>query len=151
MIYKLLIASITSLILAANSPLARSGELAGLWQEYDDQTGKVEALIRIERAADDTYEGKIEKLIPETPANPGKLCTACKGGLHDKPLLGLRILSGMKRKDDLNFEGGEIVDPDDGKVYKCLIRLSEDGDTIKVTGYIGFTWLAQSETWRRAK
>ena len=42
--------------------LAHGGELVGLWQEYDDQTGKVEALIRIEKTADNTYEGKIEKL-----------------------------------------------------------------------------------------
>ncbi len=136
--------------LVALSSAAWGGELAGLWQEYDDQTGKVEALIRIEKAADGTYEGRIEKLVPDAPANASKLCTACKDGLRGKPLVGLRILSGMKRADELNFDGGEIVDPEDGKAYRCHIRLSADGKTIEVTGYVGAQWLGQSETWRRA-
>lgn len=122
----------------------------GLWQEYDEQTGKVEALIRIEKTADNTYEGKIEKLVPDDAANATRVCARCAGGLKNKPLLGLRILSGMKRKDKLHFEGGEIIDPDDGKVYQCQMQLSEDGKTLEVTGYIGFNWLGQSETWRRA-
>ncbi len=138
-------------LLCVISSLAWSDELAGLWQEYDDQTGKVEALIRIERAADNSYDGKIEKLVPEVAGNAARVCSNCKGSLHNQPLLGLRILSGMKQKDRLNFEGGEIVDPDDGKVYQCHIRLSEDGKTIEVTGYIGAKWLGQSETWRRAE
>jgi uncharacterized protein (DUF2147 family) len=56
----------------------------------------------------------------------------------------------MKSKDALNFEGGEILDPDEGKIYKCQIRLSDDGKSIQVTGYISFTWIGQSEIWRRA-
>ena len=142
--------AIASILLFTISTLAWSDELAGLWQEYDDQTGKVEALIRIEKAADNTYEGKIEKLFSDVVANPAKICTRCTGSLRNQPLLGLRILSGMRRKDRLNFEGGEIVDPDDGKVYQCHIRLLEDGKTIEVTGYIGFNWFGQSEIWRRA-
>jgi len=140
---------IAALLLACVSKLAWGDELVGLWQEYDDQTGKVEALIRIEQVADSSYEGRIEKLLPETAENATKICSRCAGELHNKPFLGLRILYGMKRKDKLNFEGGEVVDPDEGKVYRCHMRLSEDGKTLEVTGYIGFSWLGQTEVWRR--
>lgn len=130
--------------------LAQGGELAGVWQEFDDQTGKVEALIRIEKAADGTYEGRIVKLMADVLGEKARVCSGCSGSLHNQPLLGMRILYGMKRKDDLTFEGGEIIDPDDGKVYRCRMRLSADGKTLEVVGYIGISWFGQSETWRRA-
>jgi uncharacterized protein (DUF2147 family) len=128
--------------------LAQGGELAGLWQEFDDQTGKVEALIRIEKTPAGDYEGKIETLAPNLA---GKVCDRCTGMLNNKPLLGMRILYGMKRQDELNFEGGEILDPDEGKTYRCHIKMSEDGKTLEVTGYIGAKWLGQTEIWRRAE
>lgn len=126
-------------------------ELAGLWQEYNDDTGNPEALIRITKMTDDTYEAKIEKIIPDTAENSASLCTHCTGSLHNRPLLGLRILSGLKRRDKLTFEEGEIIDPDDGKIYRCNIRLSEDGKTSQVTGYLSFNWIGHSEIWRKAK
>lgn len=129
----------------------RGGELAGLWQEYNDDTGNVEALIRIEKLGNGSYEGIIEKLIPESLENKHLLCTHCPGNLHNRPLLGLRILSGLKRHDEQFFQEGEILDPDDGKLYRCNIRLSDDGNSIEVTGYLSFNWIGHSEIWRRAK
>ena len=129
--------------------MAWSGELAGLWQEYDDDTGKLVALIRIEKLPDDTYEGRIEKVFSDISEKSELICIRCQGSLRNHPLLGMRILSGMKRKDKLNFEEGEILDPDDGKTYRCHIRLSDDGNTIEVTGYISLNWIGQSEIWRR--
>lgn len=128
---------------------AWSGELSGLWQEYNDDTGNPEALIRIDKTADNRYEGRIEKIFLPVPENTALLCTQCKGNLHNRPLLGLRILSGLQRKDKLAFEEGEILDPDDGNIYRCNIRLSEDGNTIEVTGYLSFNWIGHSEIWRR--
>ena len=136
-------------ILAISSTQAWSSDLTGLWQEYNDDTGNIEALIRIDLAADNSYEGRIEKLLPAPAGKPSALCTHCPGNLHNLPLLGLRILSGLKRRDRLSFEGGEIIDPDDGKIYRCNIHLSEDGNTIEVTGYLTFNWIGHSEVWRR--
>ncbi|MCX7192599.1 MAG: DUF2147 domain-containing protein [Proteobacteria bacterium] len=140
----------SALILLAAIP-AWGGELAGLWTEYNDDTGNPEALIRIEKVAGGSYEGKIERVLPDTAENAALLCTNCTSNLHNRPLLGLRILSGLKRRDKLTFEEGEIIDPDDGKVYRCNIRLSEDGNTIEVTGYLSFNWIGHSEIWRRAR
>lgn len=133
------------------SSIAWGGELAGLWQEYDDDTGNLVALIRIEKLPDSTYDGKIEKILSVHGENPESVCGRCTGSLHDHPLVGLRILSGMKRAGKLSFEGGEILDPDDGKTYRCRIRLSDDGNTIEVTGYLNLNWIGQSEIWRRAE
>lgn len=133
------------------STSASAAELTGLWQEYNDDSEKLEALIRIEKLTDNSYAGKIEKLLPESAGNSALICTDCPGDFRDRPLTGLRILSGLKRKNRRTFEGGEILDPDDGKLYQCSIRLSEDGNTIEVTGYLSFNWIGHSEIWRRSK
>lgn len=139
------------MLLAVLPAVAPAGELAGLWQEYDDKTGKVEALIRVEEEAGGAYHGAIVKLVDEVVGSASQVCADCRGSLHNQPLLGMRILSGMRRKDAYTFEGGEIVDPEDGKVYRCRMRLSEDGKTLEVTGYVGVSWFGQTETWRRAE
>jgi len=142
--------NIAALLLLAYSPLGWCGDIAGLWQEYDDDTGKLSALIRIEMLSDGSYEGIIEKVFPITGNNAELRCIHCTGELHNLPLLGLRILSDIKRRDRLNFEDGKILDPDDGKIYRCNLQLSEDGNTLKVRGYLNVILVGQSETWLRA-
>jgi uncharacterized protein (DUF2147 family) len=142
--------AITFVLMLAMPILACGGDLAGLWEAYDGHTGNLEALIRIEKLPDNSYEGRIEKIFLAVDNKSALICSNCTGSLHNQPLIGMRILTGMKSKDDLNFEGGEILDPDEGKIFKCQIRLSEDGKSIQVTGYINFTWIGQSEIWRRA-
>jgi uncharacterized protein (DUF2147 family) len=144
-------AAIAFMLLFTIAMPAWSAELTGLWEEYNDDTGNVDALIRIKKLPDNTYEGTIEKILPDSVENSKLTCTRCQGGLRNQPLLGLRILSGMKRKDEENFEGGGILDPDDGETYSCRIRLSEDGNTIQVTGYLNLYWVGQSEIWKRAR
>ncbi len=143
---------IAFILLLTAPTMAWSGDLAGQWQEYDDDTGKVVALIRIEKLPDNTYEGTIDKmLLTDTSENAEPICRLCPGALRNHPLSGLRILSGIKRKDKLNFEGGEVLDPDDGKTYRCRIQLSEDGNSLEVTGYLSINWIGHSEIWRRAR
>jgi uncharacterized protein (DUF2147 family) len=142
-------AAIACMLLFTIPSLAWSGELAGLWQAYDNHTGNLEALIHIKKLPDNTYEGIIEKIYPDKPENAAMVCSNCPGDFSNQPLLGMRILSGMKRKDKVTFEGGDILDPDEAKIYQCRIQLSEDGKTIQVTGYINFVWIGQSEIWQR--
>jgi len=124
-------------------------DITGLWQEYDDDTGKVDALIRITKRSDNSYEGVVEKIVEQAGVASENTCSHCTGELHNHPMLGLRILWDMKRKDKLHYEGGQILDPDDGKTYKCRIQLTEDEKTMQVTGFINFSWIGQSEIWRR--
>lgn len=138
-------------MLLAAFPVRAAGELAGLWQEYDDETGKVEALIRIEQGADGAYQGTIVKLMGDVVGGEAQVCGGCQGSLHNRPLLGMRILSGMRRTDELYFAGGEILDPEDGKVYRCRMKLSGDSKTLEVTGYLGISLFGQTEIWHRAE
>jgi uncharacterized protein (DUF2147 family) len=52
-------------------------------------------------------------------------------------------------KDGDEYVGGEILDPDNGKVYRSKVRLIDDGKKLSVRGYIGVPALGRSQTWVR--
>jgi uncharacterized protein (DUF2147 family) len=58
------------------------------------------------------------------------------------------ILTGMK-KNGPEYNGGEILDPDTGWVYRCKMRLAENGSKLILRGYLGVSLLGRSQTWLR--
>ncbi|HEU4708729.1 MAG TPA: DUF2147 domain-containing protein [Methylophilaceae bacterium] len=141
-----ILAGIAWLLLSA---AANAGELAGLWQQTDEDSGQPSALIRISAGADGTFEGVVERYYPAPGEPESPLCVHCPAKLHNSPIVGMKILDGLKRKDEYLFEGGQILDPEEGKTYRCRMRLAPDGKTVKVTGYIGISLLGRSESWTR--
>ena len=57
------------------------------------------------------------------------------------------IVKDLILEDDV-WEEGTILDPKSGKVYDCYINL-EDGNTLKVRGYLGFSFLGRTQIWKR--
>jgi uncharacterized protein (DUF2147 family) len=94
------------------------------------------------------FYGKIARMFPKQGDEPNPVCSKCEGERHNAPWQGLTIITGMKR-DGLNYENGRILDPRDGKVYSAQMKLSPDGQTLTVRGYLGVSALGQSQTWRR--
>ena len=43
----------------------------------------------------------------------------------------------------------QILDPDNGKVYRSKLRLTDNGKKLSVRGYIGVPMLGRSQTWVR--
>ncbi len=117
----------------------------GLWRNIDDASGKPRALIRITES-NGTLQGKIEKVF--LAPNESPTCTKCEGALKNAPVIGLAILSGLK-KDGAEYTGGQILDPDSGKVYSSKIRLTDGGEKLNVRGYIGVSMLGRSQVWVR--
>jgi uncharacterized protein (DUF2147 family) len=126
---------------------AQEASPVGLWKNIDDVTGKPKALIRISES-NGVLQGKIEKLFraPELEQNPK--CDKCTDARKDQPLVGLLLLSGLKKDGD-EYNGGEILDPENGKVYKSKLELADGGKKLKVRGYIGMPMLGRSQTWVR--
>jgi uncharacterized protein (DUF2147 family) len=119
----------------------------GLWKTIDDKTGKPRSLVRITQTNDNEFVAIIEKgLQPED--TPDGVCAKCTGDLKNKLLLGMTIMQGMKQKGDA-YEGGQILDPDNGKVYKCKLKLDETGNKLEVRGFIGISLFGRSQTWVR--
>ncbi|QOZ51528.1 DUF2147 domain-containing protein [Bradyrhizobium sp. CCBAU 53338] len=119
----------------------------GLWRNIDDVSGKPRALIRITES-NGTLQGKIEKVFPGPSEDRNPKCEKCEGALKDAPVIGLVILSGLKKDGD-EYTGGKILDPDNGKVYSSRIRLGDGGKKLDVRGYVGVSLLGRSQIWVR--
>jgi uncharacterized protein (DUF2147 family) len=116
---------------------------AGRWKTVDDQTGKIKSIVAIREE-----NGKIEKVLDSDQPGPNPLCIHCEGDLKDKPETGMQILWGLQKDGD-EWDGGQILDPHNGKIYRCYISLLEGGRKLKVRGYIGFALLGRTEYWQR--
>lgn len=120
---------------------------AGLWQNIDDVTGKPKALIRITEHKG-VFEGRIEKLYRPAGQEQNPRCTECEGARHNHPVIGMVFMSGLRKEGD-EYSGDEILDPDNGKVYRSRIKLADGGRKLVVRGYIGFPMLGRSQVWIR--
>jgi uncharacterized protein (DUF2147 family) len=119
----------------------------GLWQTISDKTGKPQGYIRIQLVGDE-LRGVIEKGMPGD--DPNEVCTKCPGERKNQRKIGMTIITGLHRQDD-HWGGGEILDPDNGTVYRCKIRAVDGGRKLEVRGFIGISLLGRTQTWLRAE
>lgn len=119
----------------------------GLWQSIDDVSGKPKALIRITEHKG-MLEGRIEKLFRAPDQDPNPRCEHCEGARHNQPVVGMVFMSGLKKDGD-EYSGGEILDPDNGQVYRSKVALRDGGTRLSVRGYIGVPLLGRSQIWLR--
>ena len=119
----------------------------GLWRNVDDVSGKPRALIRITES-NGTLQGKIEKVFRAPSEDRNPKCEKCEGALKNAPVIGLAILSGLKT-EGAEYTGGQILDPDNGKIYSSKIHLTDGGKKLNVRGYIGVSMLGRSQIWER--
>ena len=121
---------------------------AGLWQALDSDTKQPTAWFLIS-AHDGVYDGIIAKMFLQPGEDPNALCDQCKDDRHNQPWLGLQLIRGMRPEQDNKYGGGTILDPRDGKVYHATMKVTPDGQTLVVRGYIGIEILGQNEYWTR--
>jgi len=136
---------------AAFGAAAQATSPAGLWRTIDDSSKKDKSLVRIVEA-NGVYTGKVEKIVdPDSPKDA--VCKDCSDERKDKPILGMTIIRNMKQSGDDKtvFEGGDILDPNNGKVYKSKMKLIDGGSKLEVRGYIGTPMLGRTQTWIRAE
>jgi uncharacterized protein (DUF2147 family) len=120
----------------------------GLWQSIDDDTKEPEGWFLISEH-DGVFGGIIAKMFLKPGENPNEVCAACKDDRHNHPWLGLQIIRDMKPEGESKYSGGTILDPRDGKIYKASMKVSPDGQTLTVRGYIGIELLGQNQYWTR--
>ena len=135
-----------SLALFTSAALAESTP-AGLWRTIDDHTGKEKSLVRIVEVNGE-FRGTIEKLFREPGEDPNPNCDKCTGDKKNKPVIGMMILTGLK-KDNSQWAGGEILDPQNGKTYRCKVWLENKGQNLHVRGFIGMALLGRTQIWKR--
>ena len=123
----------------------------GLWRSIDDKTGQPKAEIRIKANAAGVLTGVVEKSL--APSDQ-PLCTECPDDRKDKPKLGLEIIRGatkaeVKAEDKPVWEGGSIIDPENGRIYKLRLTPVDAGNKLEVRGAFGPFW--RTQTWIRVQ
>jgi uncharacterized protein (DUF2147 family) len=141
------VALVAAAWLAAAPAFAQDPSPVGLWKNIDDVSGKPKALIRITEE-NGVVQGKIEKLFRAPGEEQNPLCDKCSDARKNQPIVGMVFMSGLK-KDGKEYSGGDILDPDNGKVYKSKLKLADGGKKLEVRGYIGVPLLGRSQTWLR--
>jgi uncharacterized protein (DUF2147 family) len=122
----------------------------GLWKTIDDETKADKSLIRISEAGG-VFSGKIEKLLD--PARQDAKCEKCSDERKDQPITGMTVIRNVKQKDGdtTMWDGGEILDPNNGKTYKVRMKPVDGGKVLEVRGYIGAPLLGRTQTWLRVE
>lgn len=116
----------------------------GKWENRDEETNKVDSVIEVYEKDGKAYA----KIVEITDKNRQKaVCDKCSGNRKNNPILGMNILTGLSKDGD-EWSGGKILDPKNGKEYKCYIKL--DGkNKLKIRGYVGFSAFGRTAYWHR--
>ncbi len=123
-----------------------SQSIIGKWKSIDEETDKPKSIVEIYTKGGKVY-GKILKLFRDPGEDPDPICDECTDYRKNKKIIGLEIITDMVKDGD-EWADGEILDPENGKVYSCKLWV-HDG-VLKVRGYIAFffrtqTWLPYKE------
>ena len=120
----------------------------GLWRNIDVKTGEAKAEIRITEAGG-VLNGRIEKRLAKD-AKAGAVCEECKDDRKGKPMDGLEIIRGAKKAEGKDvWEGGKILDPENGRDYTLRMTPIEGGRKLEVRGSFGP--FGRTQTWVRAQ
>nr|WP_315152130.1 DUF2147 domain-containing protein [uncultured Flavobacterium sp.] len=125
---------------------AQSQSVLGKWKTVDDETGEAKSIVEVYEKGGKIYGKVVEILRAEHKKD---VCSKCEGTDKNKPILGMVIISGLK-KEDSEYNGGTVLDPQNGKKYKCYITL-ESPDKLKLRGYIGLSIMGRTQYWTRVR
>jgi uncharacterized protein (DUF2147 family) len=119
----------------------------GKWKTIDDETGEPKSIVEISERGGKVY-GKIVKLFRKPNEDQDPVCDDCdpEDPRYKKKIIGMEIMKDLVKDDD-EYSGGEILDPNNGKVYRCKIWI--EGKDLMLRGYIGPFY--RTQTWIREK
>ena len=122
-----------------------SEDIFGLWLESEEQN----VAVWIEQCENQlcgyiywqrkpfTRSGKLKR----DKHNPDE-------SLRQRPLCGLKLLSGFERTEDNGWSDGEIYNPEDGYTFSSSIERTEEG-TLHIRGYFGIPLFGKTVNWHR--
>lgn len=141
--------SLISLLVAGASLAAAADPMSpvGAWTTIDDETKKPKSVVRITEK-DGVISGTIEKILD--PAKQDSKCEECADDdpRKGKPVVGMTILTGLKKEGDNVYGGGRVLDPNNGKTYNARVTVIDGGKKLEMRGSILF--IGRTQTWLRA-
>jgi uncharacterized protein (DUF2147 family) len=119
----------------------------GQWVTIDDNTGEKKSVVELVKKDGKLY-GQIVYIFPRKGVEENPKCKECTGDLKNKPIVGMQIVKNLSW-DGKSWEGGTILDPENGKTYTVKMWTEEGNDKkLNVRGYIGPFY--RTQTWIRA-
>jgi uncharacterized protein (DUF2147 family) len=125
---------------------AQINAILGEWVTVDDKTGEQRSVVKLYKATDGMYYGKIAKLLV---GKPDLVCDQCEGADHNRPIEGLVIIRGMQYDEkDNQLYGGRVLDPESGKFYYGKIY-PKDGKLVLRGSLDKRGFIGRNQTWIR--
>ena len=138
------------ILVAIGAPAWAQMTPEGLWRNVDDKTGEAKAEIRIRDTGAGGLLGVLEKRLSKD-AKPDDVCKECTDDRKDKPVLGMTIIRNIKANADDKgiWDGGDILDPNNGKVYRARLKPVDGGKKLEMRGYLGPFY--RTQVWLRVE
>ncbi len=121
----------------------------GVWKTIDDETKKEKSLVRI-KETNGVFTGTIEKFL-DPATKPDEVCDKCTDDRKGKPVMGMTIIRNIKANADDKgiWDGGDILDPNNGKVYRARLKPVDGGKKLEMRGYLGPFY--RTQVWLRVE
>lgn len=123
-------------------------QIEGTWETTDDKTKEKKSHIKIYKTQSGKYAGQVVKILREAKKNA--VCKDCDGDRKGKPVQDLIIIIGLQT-DGKEWSGGRILDPENGKEYKCKAWMGANSNTLNIRGYVGMSMIGRNQTWKRVQ
>jgi len=139
--------ALAALLAAATLQAAAQPTPAGLWRTIDDQTQRERSQVRLVDQGG-VISGRIVAIAD--PARQDARCDECTDARKGQPVLGMTIVEGVRRNAEQPvWDGGTILDPNNGRSYRVRMTLRDEGRTLEVRGFVGMPLLGRTQTWIR--
>jgi uncharacterized protein (DUF2147 family) len=139
--------SILLLCLFISAVVIANDSIVGVWENSTGKTHfevykvKDKYFARIVHLKEPTDERGLPKVDRKNP----------DVSQQTRPIVGLVVVRNLVyNESDNQWKDGSIYNPEDGRVYQCLIKL-KDNNTMDVRGYVGFACLGKTTTMHRIK
>ena len=140
--------TLTGMLLGLSVGLAHASPV-GLWKTIDEKTEQPTGIVRIAERGGALFGEIVEVLDPA--AKPGAVCGLCSDERKGAPIVGLTIIRNVEPGGGTEgpWDGGDILDPNDGKVYRVRLTLADQGRRLEVRGYVGTPMFGRTQVWHR--
>jgi uncharacterized protein (DUF2147 family) len=131
----------------ADTGHASGADVRGLWVDQRDP-GKRKVGVWIEDCEGQLCGRIVWLRKPLSGGRPKQDKHNPDARLRDRPLCGLRILTGFRRAGDGVWNAGQVYNPNDGRTFSSTMTLEGDGG-LRIRGYVGAALFGKTVDWVR--
>lgn len=139
---------ITTLLCSSYS-MAATDPLIGRWKTMDDRTGHSLADVIISKNQHNIYSAQVIEIRSLSGKDKLTTCHKCTGHLKNQPMIGLTILSGLKKNPEKHnqYIEGKFLDPLSGHHYVSEAHLVQHAKYLQIRAQEAGSSHVRQMTW----